>query len=339
MLVVMAFVVTAAGCDVARTGSRCRGSGFARDGGWVLQCRQNRYRRIMTVADYLHTLKAVQDRQRSRVGRAATFRGLGAWVDVYDWSPSWLAYKSPGSTPPFTLARIDRMANAGVQVLYLQTAKTPLGDPLDGSLARSIVNRAHARGLRVVGWYLPTHASNPIDVAHLEATLALGVDGVALDIEDRSTVADLDLRNARLVDLAHWFRAVHPTTPFAAIVLPPVVTEVINPLFWPKFPWAALRDTFDAWMPMSYWSNRTAASGYRDGYRYTAENIDRVRSDLGMPDALVHPIGGISNEITLADVDGFVRASRERGAIGASLYDDGVGTLEQYQHLASMRRP
>jgi hypothetical protein len=293
----------------------------------------------MTVADYLHALKAVQDAHASRLGRAATFRGLGAWVDVYDWSPTWVHYKSPGSTPPFTLSRIDRMADAGVQVLFLQTAKTPFGDPLDGALARSIVNRAHARGLRVVGWYLPTHASNPIDVAHLEATLALGVDGVALDIEDRSTVPDLDLRNARLVDLAHWFRAVHPRTPFAAIVLPPVATEVINPFLWPKFPWAALRDTFDAWMPMGYWSNRTAASGYRDGYRYTAENIDRLRADLGMRDAYVHAIGGISNDISLTDVDGFVRAARERGAIGASLYDDNAGTPDQYAHLAPMRRP
>ena len=37
---------------------------------------------------------------------------------------------------------------------------------------------------------------------------------------------------------------------------------------------------YDAWMPMSYWTSRTPASGYRDAYRYTAENIDRLRGVL-----------------------------------------------------------
>ena len=335
----MAFVVGAAACDVARTGAPCRGSGFARDGGWVLQCKQGRYRRVMTVAQYLQVLKAVQDRQAAEAERAKVFRGLGTWVDVYDWSPSWVEFKNPGAKPPFTLSRIDRMAEAGVQVLYLQTAKTPFPDPLDGDLARSIVNRAHAQGMRVVAWYLPTHADNGVDVAHLEAALALGVDGVGLDIEDRSTVPDVATRNQRLIDLARWFRAAHPTTPFAAITLPQVVTEVINPAYWPNFPWMALRDSFDAWMPMSYWSNRTVASGYRDGYRYTAENIDRLRAAIAKPDAVVHPIGGIANEITMEQIDAFVWAAAEKGAIGISLYDDGVGTVEQYHRMATFRRP
>jgi hypothetical protein len=293
----------------------------------------------MTIARYLEILKAVQQANADEANRAQTFRGLGAWVDVYDWSPTWVSFKNPGSTPPFSLARIDRMADAGVQVLYLQTAKTPLGDPLDGALARSIVERAHSRGLRVVAWYLPTHADNAVDVGHLEASLALGVDGIGLDIEDRSTVPDVALRNQRLVDLVHWFRAAHPTTPMAAIVLPPVVTDVINPAYWPQFPWLAIRDSFDAWMPMSYWSNRLASSGYREGYRYTAENIDRLRGWLQEPNAVVHPVGGISNEITMEDIDGFLRAGAERGAIGFSLYDDGVGTVDQYQRMASARRP
>ena len=337
---VMVLAMGSVACDLSRAGARCRGGGFARDnGGWVLQCKQGRFRRVMTIGHYLTILKAVQEANAAESGRAQVFRGLGTWVDVYDWSPSWATYKKPGSTPPFTLSRIDRMADAGVQVLYLQTAKTPLADPLDGDLARSIVDRAHARGMRVVAWYLPTHADNGVDVAHLESALTLGVDGIGLDIEDRSTVPDVATRNQRLVDLVRWFRAAHPTTPFAAIVLPPVVTDVINPAFWPQFPWLDIRDSFDAWMPMSYWSNRLAASGYREGYRYTAENIDRLRGWLQEPDAVVHPIGGISNEISLEDIDGFLRAGAERGAIGFSLYDDGVGTVEQYQRMASARRP
>src|SRR5215207_5331815 len=122
---VMALAVGSVACDLSRAGAACRGSGFARDNAWVLQCKQGRYRRVMTIVRYLQILKAVQDANAAESGRAQVFRGLGAWVDVYDWSPTWVAYKNPGSTPPFTLSRIDRMADAGVQVLYLQTAKTP----------------------------------------------------------------------------------------------------------------------------------------------------------------------------------------------------------------------
>ena len=337
---VMALAVGSIACDLSRPGAKCRGTGFARDnGGFILQCKQGKYRRVMTIAHYLNILKAVKEANAAEANRAQVFRGLGAWVDVYDWSPTWVSYKNPGNTPPFNLARIDRMADAGVQVLYLQTAKTPLPDPLDGDLARAIVTKAKSRGMRVVAWYLPTHADNAVDVAHLESALSLGVDGVGLDIEDRSTVPNVALRNQRLVDLVRWFRAAHPTTPFAAVVLPPVVTDVINPAFWPQFPWMEIRDSFDAWMPMSYWSNRLPSSGYREGYRYTAENIDRLRAWIQEPEAVVHPIGGISNDITLADIDGFIRAGQERGAIGFSLYDDGVGTVEQYQRMAPARRP
>ena len=56
-------------------------------------------------------------------------------------------------------------------------------------------------------------------------------------------------------------------------------------------------------------------------YRYTAENIDLVRKNLGDPNAVVHAIGGIGDTTTAADIDGYYRASAERGAIGGGLYD------------------
>ena len=67
-----------------------------------------------------------------------------------------------------------------------------------------------------------------------------------------------------------------PGRTIGGIVLPPVVMEVINPNYWPDFPWTGIAPYFDVWLPMSYWTNRTQASGYRDGYSYTAENIVRL---------------------------------------------------------------
>ncbi|NLA34974.1 MAG: hypothetical protein GX868_04705, partial [Actinobacteria bacterium] len=70
---------------------------------------------------------------------------------------------------------------------------------------------------------------------------------------------------------------------------------------------------------------------------YTAANIDRVRANLGMPTAPVHPLGGLSNQSSVVDVQRFVWASKERGAIGGGLYDDMISTPEQYVAIGPFR--
>jgi hypothetical protein len=72
---------------------------------------------------------------------------------------------------------------------------------------------------------------------------------------------------------------------------------------------------------MTYWTFRPSASGYRDGHRYTDESIRRLRANLGNPAAAVHPIGGIADAATEDDYRDFVRAARENGAVGLSMYD------------------
>lgn len=89
---------------------------------------------------------------------------------------------------------------------------------------------------------------------------------------------------------------------------------------------------------MAYWTNRTPASGWRDGYLYTRENIDRVRANLGHPTAAVHPIGGLSDTATPGEIDGFVRAALERNAIGGGLYDDAISNTGQYAQLTPLAR-
>lgn len=71
---------------------------------------------------------------------------------------------------------------------------------------------------------------------------------------------------------------------------------------------------------MGYWTDRKASSGYRDPYRYTDENLKRLRANLGNPAAPVSPVGGVGANGP-EDVDAFVRAAVENGAIGGSVYD------------------
>ena len=265
-------------------------------------------------------------------GDPATFAGLGAWIDVYDWSNEFTNGK-----PSVGPNDVDRMADLGVQTLYAQAAKqrSP-NDVVDIHLLRPIIDRAHARGMRVITWYVPTLEDPALDLRKLLAVASLGVEGVGVDIESRA-VSDPAERSRRLVDLSIAFRQRVPQASLSAIVMPPVVLEVVNPNYWPGFPYREIAPAYDAWQTMGYWTSRTQASGYRDAYRYTAENIDRLRAQVGRSDLPVHPIGGIGDACSTADIDGFRRAAAERGAIGGSIYDYRTTHDALWPHLQAFR--
>jgi hypothetical protein len=250
------------------------------------------------------------------------YHGLGAWLDVFDWS---VTYNTEGP-PEVDLDDIDRMASLGVRTLYFQAARWdgPRG-VLEPDRAMAFIDRAHADGMAVVGWYLPTFEDLLADRAQIDAVAQLPIEGLGIDIES-TRVADEADRDQRLVELSADLRATYPGEVLSAIVLPPVVTNVFG-TYWHTFPWAQLAPYYDVWQPMGYWTNRTVESGWRDAYAYTAANIDILRQELGNPNAVVHPVGGIGCcegigvPSTPEDIDGMVRAAADRGAPGASLYD------------------
>ncbi|MDQ6909499.1 MAG: hypothetical protein M3Z84_01745 [Actinomycetota bacterium] len=255
----------------------------------------------------------------------SVYAGLGTWVDVFDWDPN-----HTGGNPTVTPASVERMAAVGVKTLYLQAARAEdpasPGDLVQPGILAAFIQRAHAKGIAVVGWYLPHLADLADDMRHLQAMVDFapggrGFDSISLDIEWRNSVPDHAERSARLVDLSQRLRAAAGGLPVSATVMPPVVTDVINPAFWPNFPWRSISPLFDVWLPMNYWTNRSEGSAYRDAYRYTSDNIRLLRQDLGDSGAPVHPIGGIGDKATLDDYRGFVAAASEQGAIGLSMYD------------------
>jgi hypothetical protein len=289
----------------------------------------------------------------------AAYDGQGAWVDAFDYSPPYA-----GTTPPLAPAVVNDMAAHGVKTVYLQAGRLDARSPdllEDRWLVGEFILRAHQAGLRVVGWYLPKWDDAGRDLDHLVAISQFSVlghrfDGIAVDIEYTSDGLPLDERNARLVALSQALRArVGAGTALGAIVLPPVQTEVINPQYWPSFPWTDLKPLYDVWMPMSYWSFRTTRSGYKDGYRYTEESVRRLRANLASPSAPVHPIGGIGaadgvNDppnpdeplASINDLPDFVRALRDVNAVGGSLYDwrtTGPNARERFASLMSTLTP
>jgi hypothetical protein len=211
------------------------------------------------------------------------------------------------------------MADEGVQTMFLQAAHADDdADVLEPTLLNALINRAHLRGMRVVGWYLPDLTDTGADLRHLLAISQLRVDGLAVDIESTS-VRDIGERNAAIIALSDQLRAQLPGWVLSAIVLPPVVLDLIPTGYWPDYPWQDLARDYDVWQPMSYWTNRNPP--WRDAFAYTVGNIDRIRSHTGEPQAVVSPIGGIADNTSIDDVNGFLQACAQRGCIGGGLYD------------------
>jgi hypothetical protein len=260
------------------------------------------------------------------------YNGLGTWIDVYDWS---VTFGKDGAL--VDLIAVDEMARAGVQTLYVQTSKwdSPT-DVLEPERLLPLIERARLNGMRVVAWYLPTFEDPQRDMARLMAAARLPVDALAVDIESLK-LKDVAERNRRLIEISTNLRRALPNVALGGIPYPPVVTDVINPNLWPSFPWAQLAPLYDVWLPMSYQSDRKESSGYRDAYKYTSENIDRMRAHLGLPNAPVHAIGGIADRTGPHDVAGLHRASVERGALGGSLYDWRTTGAHLWEHLRVFR--
>jgi len=258
---------------------------------------------------------------------------MGTWVDVYDWSATFTKGR-----PHVSPDAVERMAEEGVQTLYIQASKHDAPtDVLEPELLREWISRSRRKGIHVVAWYLPTLVDPARDLARIRAIADLPIDSVAVDIEAKD-VAQLGERNRRLVELSAAVRRALPGVSIGGIVLPPVVLEAVNRSYWPSFPYRELVPYYDVWMTMGYWTNRVSGTTYRDANRYTTENVNRLRANLGLPDALVHPIGGIGDETTAVDVAGYRAAVSDTSSIGGSLYDWRTTSSDLWESLRAFRR-
>jgi hypothetical protein len=257
-------------------------------------------------------------------------QGTGVWIDVYDWTN-----ELTGGQPQVQPADVDRMAELGIQTLYIQTAhRRSAADVIEPDRLMPFIDRAHARGMAVVAWYLPTLEDLTVDLRRLVAAARLPVDGLGVDIESLA-VADHAERTRRLLGLSMRLREAVGDRAIAAITPSAVHLQVVNPGFWPGFPWPQLAKAYDAILPMSYWSVR--GPEWRSGERYIGENIDRIRASTGRPDVPIHAIGGVADGASVPDVKGMVRAIQARGILGGSLYDWNTSHRAQWDALRPLR--
>lgn len=258
------------------------------------------------------------------------YQGVGVWLDVYDWTN-----EITGGNPRVGPESIDQMADLGIQTLFIQTAhRRSAADVIEPDRLQQLIDRAHARGIAVVAWYLPSLVDVPTDLRRLVAASQLPVDGLGVDIEALD-VADPAERTRRLLELSTALRQAVGPRALSAITPSAVHLQVVNPGFWPGFPWPELAATYDVIVPMSYWSVRRPE--WRQGERYTGENVDRIRASTGRADVAIHVAGGIADNVTTDDVAGMVRAIQGRSILGGSLYDWNTSQPWQWDLLRALR--
>jgi hypothetical protein len=245
---------------------------------------------------------------------ASVFGGLGTWVDIYDSA----VYAAPERTA-------QRIAARGVDVVWAQTANyRAAADVVWPAQLGRLVDALHARGVRVVAWYLPGHVSQARDVRRSLAMLAFrtprggAFDGVALNVE-AMRLRDAALRSRRAVDLARRVRQAAGETPLAIVPLNPRSLER-RPSRWPGFPWQELAAHVDAFAPMVYTGG--TVRGFDATHGYVTRALRLLRAQTGRPDVPVHVAGGVADRLGAEELAGFAAAVEDDGAtVGVSLYD------------------
>ena len=131
----------------------------------------------------------------------SVFGGLGTWVDIYDGA----VYAAPEKTA-------QRIAARGVTTVWAETANDrAAADVVNPVELGRLVEALHARGVRVVAWYLPGHVKPALDTRRALAMLSFSTptgeafDGIGLDIESTRLI-NVGLRSRRAVALARRLR-------------------------------------------------------------------------------------------------------------------------------------
>lgn len=240
--------------------------------------------------------------------RLGPYRGVGAWIDIYD-SGAW-------EHPVRTVRDLHRR---GVRTIYLQTCHYNCRDALyrPARMGR-LLAAAHARGVLVVAWYLPGLDRPRRDLKRSLVAIRFTTpggdrfDSFALDIE-ATVVRRVGARNRRVVGLSRRIRDRVGRRYGLGAITPPWFFS------WRPFPYRALARSHDVFLPMNYFTVRVR--GPADARLHTARNIRLIRRRTGDPDVAIHDIGGLAEDLGSREVRALVRTDRRQGVIGTSLYD------------------
>ena len=201
-----------------------------------------------------------------------------------------------------------------------------VGDSMNGfygaSELQQLVPAAHAAGLAVIAWGFP-YLYDPVGDAHWTAQIldwrstgpgpqaGQEVDGYSADIERPSEGVDLTAQRAAVY--LEQVRAVAGSRPVVATVYPP------SDAYWRHggYPYRAMAPYVDAFAPMIYWEC-TDPGADADAAVARLASLRPV-TVIGQAFNLAS-VGGRTVSPSGAEISEFLRAGRQAGAVGASLW-------------------
>lgn len=283
--------------------------------------------RLLLVAAVLATALVAPASGASR--QRSVYAGLGTWLDIYA-TPYWIHPQR----------EVAAMARAGIRTLYLQTGNYEQSvDLVRPQALGRFVDAAHAAGIRVVAWYLPSflypaqEARRSLAAIRFRTAKGERFDSFALDIE-ASLVKGVPLRTKRLLQLsARLRRAVGHRYPLGAIIPSPVGIRR-HRHYWPHFPYRGLAHIYDVFLPMAYATDRHI-TGIRATRGYDAADIAIIRTRTRKPRVPIHLIGGLANAMGTKEIAGFMRAVGDCAPLGYSLYAYSVTRQTTWKALAA----
>jgi hypothetical protein len=242
----------------------------------------------------------------------AAYAGLGTWVSIYEKSE----WRDPAQA-------VAAMAADGVKTLYLETGNYRQHvDLVRPAAVGQFIDAAHAAGMRIVAWYLPSFLYPRADERRAVAAIRFlspsreHFDAFALDIE-ATAVRGIPLRNRRLIRLsARLRRDVGPHYPLGAITPSPVG---MSPSYWPGIPYRTLARYDSVFLPMAY-STLRGVHGRNATRAYLTATVAAIRVGVGDPAVPIHLIGGLSGSMGGKETAGFMRAVGGCNLFGYSLY-------------------
>jgi hypothetical protein len=289
-----------------------------------------RSRRLLLAALVLFAVLAASGAGAGHSARArSAYAGLGTWLDIYA-TPSWAHPQQ----------QVAAMARYGVRTLYLQTGNYEQSvDLVRPQALGRFIDAAHAAGIRVVAWYLPSFLYPGQDARRALAAIRFRTakgerfDSFALDIE-ASLVRGVPLRSKRLLEIsARLRRAVGHSYPLGAIIPSPVGIRR-HPDYWPHFPYRSLAHYYNVFLPMAYATDRHIR-GVKATRAYDVADIAIIRTRTGKPHIPIHLIGGLANAMGTSEIAGFMGAVGDCEPLGYSLYAFSVTRQSSWKALAA----
>jgi hypothetical protein len=259
------------------------------------------------------------------------YRGLATWVSIYD-ARAW-------ANPE---AAVADMSGHGVQTLFIQTGNSnSKGVVYNPASQEAFIRAAHARGMKIVAWYLPEMADMAHDYDRIAQAIGVRTsdgqtfDSFALDIES-TKIKSIASRNTAVRVLAAKVRALVGESYVMGAIVPSPVGIAKRTGFWNDFPYGAVAADFQVLLPMGYYTyhGKGAAAAAAD----VTESVRMIRATPGCEEIPIHFIGGLAASTTPAEVGAFAAATTASGCVGGSLYSWSGTTAAEWDALHGLAR-